>query len=119
VATTQFVPNATIRLPLSVLNITGNIAYLEAWIDWNGDGDFADAGEQVANLNDAVAFPTMLTINVPANAQSNQPLGFRIRLSNTTNMTPYGLVNSGEVEDYLVTVKCAPSVCLPVAVIKH
>jgi hypothetical protein len=27
--------------------------YLQAWVDWNGDGDFLDPGEQVAtNLQD-------------------------------------------------------------------
>ncbi len=24
-------------------------AYLNAWIDWNGDGDFSDQGEKVAD----------------------------------------------------------------------
>jgi GEVED domain len=118
-ATTQFTANTTVRLPLFVTNLTGNIAYLSAWIDWNGDGDFADVGEQVVNLNDTTPFPANLTINIPATAQQGRALGFRVRLSNTNNMTPYGLVNSGEVEDYLMTIKCPTAVCLPMTFTKN
>ncbi len=45
-------PGGTIRLPLSVTNTTNDTAYLEAWIDWNGDGDFDEVGEMVADLKD-------------------------------------------------------------------
>lgn len=118
VATMNFVPGNTLRLPLSVANTTGKTAYIEAWIDWNGDGDFADTNEQVAVLDDNTPFPSALTISIPTTAQQNQPLGFRIRLSNTANMTPYGTISSGEVEDYLITVKCQQSVCLPASYVK-
>jgi len=73
-------------LPLSYTNTTGSPAHIEAWIDWNNNGEF-DAGEN---------------------------LGLRIRISNQDNMTPYGLVDEGEVEDYLIGIECATQICIPV-----
>lgn len=108
----------TIRLPLSVTNTTGDTAYLKAFIDWNGDGDFEETNETVASLKDNKdgIFSAYLTIAVPTNAVTNDLLGFRIRLSNFNDMTPYGRVNSGEVEDYLLNITCPLDVCLPIAV---
>ena len=114
--TINIVRNGMIRRPFSVTNTTGMTAYLEAWIDWNGDGDFDDANEMIADLSDDGAGDfgiSTLTINVPSNATQNQALGVRFRLSLTDNMTPYGQVNSGEVEDYLISVGCPLEQCLP------
>ena len=111
-------PNGTIRLPLSVTNTTTDTAYLEAWIDWNGDGAFDGTNEMVADLkdNEDGVFPSFLTINIPTDAVQNTSLGFRIRLSNTDNMTPYGRVNSGEIEDYLLSVNCSEGICIPMGI---
>lgn len=104
-----------IRLPIQITNTTGNAAYLEAWIDWNGDGDFDEGNEMVVNVdNIASSVTTFVEINVPDNAQIGNFLGFRTRLSNTDNMTPYGRVHSGEVEDYLLKVACPVLICLPI-----
>ncbi len=111
----NIVPGGIIRLPLVVMNSTGDTAYIEAWIDWNGDGDFEDANEMVADLKDNHdgVFPASMDIIVPIDALTGSLLGFRIRLSNTDNMTPYGQVNSGEVEDYLLGIDCPQVICLP------
>ncbi len=105
-------PNSTFRLPLEVINTTGAIAHLEAWIDWNGDGDFLDANEMPIDLDDSTGFPNTLELTVPVGAKMDSLLGIRIRLSNTNNMSPYGLIRSGEVEDYLLQIECN-DVCLP------
>ena len=109
-------PGGTIRLPLNVTNTTGDTAYIEAWIDWNGDGDFDETGEMVIDLKDNKdgVFPAYLEIAIPNDALTGSMLGFRIRLSNTDNMTPYGQISSGEVEDYLLGVDCPQGVCLPI-----
>ena len=117
---TNWIPGTTMHIPVSATNGTGNSGHLEAWIDWNGDGDFNDPGEMVANLDDTGgSFPATLDIAVPADAVQGQPLGFRIRLSTQDNMTPYGAAPNGEVEDYMITVSCPPTVCLPVSINKH
>jgi hypothetical protein len=113
----NLVPGITISLPINITNMTGSTAHFEMWIDWNGDGDFDDTGEMVANLSDDTAGDfgqTHVVFTIPAGATIDQLIGVRARLSNTDNMTPYGLQLSGEVEDYLIQIKCAPKVCLPV-----
>ena len=109
-------PGGILRLPFSVTNTTGDTAYVEAWIDWNGDGDFDLVSEIVADYkdNEDGVFPNFMTITVPNTVLKDNSLGFRVRLSNSNNMTPYGRVNSGEIEDYLLTIDCSKMVCLPI-----
>jgi len=109
-------PGNMIRLPLSATNNTGSTAYIEAWIDWNGDGDFSDAGEMVMSVDDTSGFPDRLEAIVPTDAITGSLLGVRIRIGNQSGMTPYGLQSIGEVEDYFLIVGCPQNVCLPIAI---
>ncbi len=107
-------PGGTIKIPLHYVNTTGATAYIEAWIDWNGDGDFLDANEMVFDVSDPSAgLYDYIETMVPLDSNLNEQLGFRIRISNEDNMTPLGIVSSGEVEDYLIQVNCKPFICLP------
>jgi len=108
-------PGQTFRLPLGYVNTTGNTAHIEAWVDWNGDGDFNDTNEMVIDIDDTIGFPSYLEFTIPNTATKSTLLGLRIRLSNTDNMTPYGIIAQGEVEDYLIEIDC-PNTCLPVTV---
>lgn len=113
---TQFAPNATVNIPLSVTNTTGVTSYADAWIDWNGDGDFDDPGEYVADLTDVDGtqpYPSFIPVVVPGDVAQDVPLGVRIRLSYDDNLTPNGLSYSGEVEDYIIRASCR-MVCPPV-----
>jgi hypothetical protein len=100
-------------LPISVTVTGGGI--LEAWIDFNFDGDFNDPGEQIISAAshpiDAVfsanATGTPVTrefiINVPASTPApNSPTATyaRFRVSADGGLSPTGLALSGEVEDY-------------------
>ncbi|MGB7323352.1 MAG: Ig-like domain-containing protein [Rubripirellula sp.] len=91
---------------------------LDAWVDFNGDGDFNDAGEQVLTNEAVVGGFNSVTLFTPANAQvaNNAALsGYtraRFRLSTDGNLAPGGLAVDGEVEDYEVVVAQA---ALPVA----
>ncbi len=115
--TLDIVPGNTIMLPLSITNGTGNTAYFEAWIDWNGDGDFNDPNEIVANMDDsASSFPTIWSIAVPSDAKVGSQLGVRLRLSNTDGLTPYGPANSGEIEDFLIGIGCEQIICIPATI---
>ena len=90
-------------------------AHIEAWIDWNGDGDFEDMDEMVFDVTDSGAnLYDRMEITTPKDAVTGQFVGLRIRISNQDNMTPYGTIGSGEVEDYLIQVNCSPSKCLPI-----
>ena len=119
-STYDIVPEGTIRVPFTVTNTTGNTAYLTAFIDWNNDGDFDDAGELVSQIDDGGgSFPTYLEIPVPANATTGTDLGFIVRVSNTNSSSPGGYLNSGEVESYLIDVNCPSQICLPATSTKN
>ena len=86
------------------VSVTGE-GYLNAWIDFNADGDWNDAGEQIAishylhySMNPAtVAFP------VPTNAVLGSTYA-RFRFSVDAALPPSGPGNEGEVEDYKLTI---------------
>ena len=94
---------ATIRYQVATPYAT---VYLNAWIDWNGDGDFNDNDERIAS-NISRTFPGTynLDITVPDNATGSGPTFARFRLGARIN-TPTGTASSGEVEDYMIKIVC-------------
>lgn len=88
--------------------------YYKAWVDWNKDGDFADAGEAVYDVGGIAQSSTTFGFVIPP---ATPPGNYRVRLrmsgrnagmggdagfgwdSCTTNVAYYG-----ETEDYLFTV---------------
>ena len=106
--TTNFMTFAT-------TNNTGAAAYLNVWIDFNNDGDFNDAGEQPVD-DSSVATGTnthYVETAVPGGAVTGVGLGIRVRLNSIVGVAATGAAGSGEVEDYLVTVR--PFVAPPCA----
>ncbi|PSU20429.1 GEVED domain-containing protein [Photobacterium kishitanii] len=80
---------------------TLNGLQLHAWIDWNRDGDWDDAGEQIINNPTATAG----TINTPIIVPGGAELGYtyvRVRAcsAGTSCDSPIGEANDGEVEDH-------------------
>ena len=115
-------PGGTFDLPINVTNTTGMTAYFDVWIDWNGNGNFNDPGEMIANLSDDGSGnfgQSNITVNVPAGATFAEDVGFRARLSHTDNVSPLGPADSGEVEDYFITIGCGPQLCLPITIVKQ
>jgi hypothetical protein len=99
----------TVDIEYSVNDLVGD-ARLNAFIDWNGDGDFGDPFEQVANDVDPAnkdGSANTLSVTVPVDAVTGTGLGVRFRLSNDTELSATGAAGSGEVEDYLVQVAAA------------
>jgi len=102
---------ASATIEVSVNQDSPNDGYLQGWIDWNGDGDFADAGEQVAtNLQSATAGTSTISVpvTVPSGATTS-PTFARFRWSSTQNLDANTAAPDGEVEDYQVTVIAPPS----------
>lgn len=80
--------------------------FFSAWIDWNGDGDFNDSGERVAtNVLRLRSGTYSLDVTVPQNAVASRPTFARFRLGPRVD-SPAGSADFGEVEDYLVTIRC-------------
>ena len=73
------------------------------WIDYNRDGDFADAGEQVWTQAATNATPVSGSFTIPASAVENST---RIRVSMKYNGIPTSCESFtyGEVEDYTVNI---------------
>lgn len=73
------------------------------WIDFNRDGDFNDAGEQVFTRAATTATPITGTFSVPAGASQGAT---RMRVSMKYNGTPTTCESFtyGEVEDYTVII---------------
>jgi len=77
------------------------------WCDWNMDGDFTDAGENVYNSPLGGAYSGSFVIPTTASLGT---VRMRIRLTDTAsgaNTTPCGVSSYGEVEDYTLNVAAA------------
>ncbi|SKB72437.1 Por secretion system C-terminal sorting domain-containing protein [Soonwooa buanensis] len=75
------------------------------WIDYNKDGDFDDAGEQVL-VTAKKKSPWTGSITIPATAATGATR-MRVRLQDTSfgpNATPCGSSNYGQVEDYTLNI---------------
>jgi hypothetical protein len=99
------IPGETVSIPV-VLTLVDAVetfptGVLNAWIDWNGDGDWGDAGEQIVSAQSfSASATTNLTVAVPPGAINNVFTYARFRFgngANTISTAPYG-----EVEDYQV-----------------
>jgi hypothetical protein len=72
------------------------------WIDWNGDLDFTDAGEEVlAEDNLLGGFSSAIAIPDTSLAGERR---MRIMLNNFPINSPCGSFSFGEVEDYTITI---------------
>lgn len=98
---------ATVVIPVRTTVSYVIAAYLSVWIDWNGDGDFADKNERIA---DNIRMPSgtstyNLSVNVPADAVASKPTFARFRIGPRVS-SPTGSASSGEVEDYMIKIGC-------------
>lgn len=78
---------------------------LDAWIDFNDDGDWDDAGEQIFTSESVSTGTTTLEFTVPFFATITEETYARFRLSSEGGLAPTGLASDGEVEDYVVEIE--------------
>ncbi len=91
---------ATVQVTASV---AGN---LWAWIDFDGNGSWAEAADQIANGVALSPGINAVTFVVPLGAQPNATYArFRFSTGTGTILTYTGLAWDGEVEDYLVWIE--------------
>ncbi len=82
-------------------------SFLNAWIDFNADGDWDDPGEQVAVDTPLNAGSNGLSLNVPLSAAAGLTYA-RLRLTSYDTggtLQPTGPADDGEVEDYAWTIE--------------
>ena len=92
------------RVQVDLQNADATANRLDAWIDFNQDGDWNDAGEQIFTSYDlgTVNGTKTLDFTIPAGALAGNTFS-RFRLSTTGGLAPTGSANDGEVEDHPLT----------------
>ncbi|MEN9699462.1 MAG: hypothetical protein RLZZ301_660 [Bacteroidota bacterium] len=97
----------TLTINPAILNNTTASAYTDdeiaAWIDYNNDMDFADAGEQVAYVLVATGWTNTFNITIPLTAVATD-VRMRVRISYSVDgaIDPCGQSTYGESEDYTI-----------------
>lgn len=99
--------NFTVSVKVPAATPAGN---LNAWMDFNRDGDFADAGEKIISGRVLPTGTHSFSINVPSSAVVGRTY-VRFRYGVEANIGFGGRALKGEVEDYTLNVLGA----LPVA----
>ncbi|MEX1187896.1 MAG: GEVED domain-containing protein [Bacteroidia bacterium] len=88
--------------------------YSRVWADWNGDGDFDDAGELIYDQGSAsTASPLNGNFTVPATAVTGNTT-IRVSMKYNAASTTCETFAYGEVEDYCVSIEndiAPPPVC--------
>ncbi len=86
------------------VTVTASVAgYLQGWFDFNGDGDWGDAGEAVFVDRVLSASSNSLSVVVPESVAAN-PLMARFRFATVPRVGLQGQAADGEVEDYAIPV---------------
>ncbi|MFN5238543.1 MAG: SdrD B-like domain-containing protein, partial [Bacteroidota bacterium] len=104
------VQGADACIRVTAVNTTGSTAVLQGWMDFNGDGDVLDAGEELQLTNNGIipaggVADALYCFPVPAQvAFLNGSANVRFRLSPAGGLGPLGPAIGGEVEDYRVDV---------------
>jgi hypothetical protein len=99
---------SSVRVQTYVLS--GHTGYLQAWIDFNRDFDWADAGEHIItdfSLGAGVNYYD-LQFNVPAGATPGQTFA-RFIINMGEGIDYDQITMDGEVEDYMLEIKAPPS----------
>lgn len=93
-------PNLT---PIEV-SVSGDDGYLQAWVDWNGDGVFDDPQERIAtDLQDEDGDGIILVTAAPSGTVVEGDTYARFRWSSVQELDATEGAPGGEVEDYLIT----------------
>ncbi|MBK9631469.1 MAG: fibronectin type III domain-containing protein [Saprospiraceae bacterium] len=80
--------------------------YWRAWIDFNGDGDFVDGGEQIMSKTSASTSLLAQAFTVPSGAFTGL-VRIRVAVRYGGYANPCGNFSYGEVEDYTINIKAA------------
>lgn len=96
-----FQPGAN-AVSVTAQNDTGSNAFLNAWFDFNHDGDFLDAGEHVVQNQILATGTETVSFTAPDDLVTGTTFA-RFRYSGESGIGPFGIASNGEVEDYAFT----------------
>lgn len=92
----------------AVVTVTFGSAFLYGWVDFNGDGDFEDAGEQILDEFPVDTGTQVIEFDVPDTGYTGISYA-RFRLSTERDLGLRGIAGDGEVEDYQIRINPARS----------
>ncbi len=99
----QLYVGQTVSIDVRVSTGTSPAGVLQGWIDFNGDGDWSDPGEQVFKDLALAAGVYSLDVAIPSDAQVGSTFA-RFRYGYERGIGPDGAAMAGEVEDYQITI---------------
>lgn len=102
--TSRITPERTATVDVTA----SSVGLLDAWVDFNDDGDWSDTGEQVFSSEALVAGLNSLSFAVPENAVYTASTFARFRFSSAGGLPHDGLADDGEVEDYEAVIEPTP-----------
>jgi uncharacterized repeat protein (TIGR01451 family) len=91
--------------------VASEAGLLNAFVDFNADGDWTDPSEQVFTDRALVAGANSLSFAVPIDATLGETFA-RFRLSTTSGLGPAGYATDGEVEDSAVEIVEGPDLAI-------
>jgi hypothetical protein len=100
-----FVSSITQGSTALVTAVASGNALFQGWIDFNDDGDWNDAGEQVFADVPVTTGANNLAFQVPAGAVVTPQTFARFRLSTQAGLLATGQAPDGEVEDYQLAIQ--------------
>ncbi len=118
-----FVGSLTAGNPVTVQVTASKSGYLNAWVDFNADGDWGDPDEQIFEDVQLATGLNQLSFDVPQGATTGTTFA-RFRFCSDSGMCSLygGDADNGEVEDYQVNIENTEipefsTIALPVAAI--
>jgi hypothetical protein len=84
----------------SVEVLASSAGYLDAWIDFDADGSWTQASDQIFTSEPILAGSNILSFQVPASIAINIDTYARFRFSSAGALAQDGPAQDGEVEDY-------------------
>ncbi len=89
---------------MATVTVTSSgVGFLDAWIDFNVNGNWGEANERIFTSTPLVSGANALMFSVPAGAARNTLTFARFRVSGAGGLAPTGTAADGEVEDYQTT----------------
>ena len=92
----ELIPCGTAQVEITA----STIGFVDAWVDFNTDGDWDEAGEQIFVAEGVVAGLNSLSFSVPCDATPASLAFARFRYGSSGGLAQGGLAEDGEVEDY-------------------
>ncbi len=94
-----------VRGAVANVNVTASApGVLNAWLDFDIDGEWNDTEEEVISNRELSAGDNYLSFEIPESATAGKTY-LRFRYSSGEGLRPYGAALDGEVEDYCIDIR--------------